>query len=122
MSRVERDAEDLGDGRVPGALHVVDALGHDVQGEELVRVDVVQQAVRGAPFVGEQRVAAGRVDGVVFPLSDVGGGGGGEVLRVGGGAGDGGDGGHGLEADDAFDGEVGLVDELAGEVVWVSGS
>ena len=119
VSRVERDAEDLRDGRVPGRLHVVDALGNDVETEELVRVDVVEQAVGGAPLVGEQRVSAGRVDGEVLPLLDVVGRGGGEVLGVGGGAGDGGNRGHGLDADDAFDGEVRLVDELAGEVVYV---
>lgn len=32
VSRVKRDAEDLRDGRVPGRLHVVDALWDDVEG------------------------------------------------------------------------------------------
>lgn len=53
VARIERDAEDLRDGRVPGGLHVVDALGDDVEGQELVRVDVVEEAVGGAPLVGE---------------------------------------------------------------------
>lgn len=117
VAGVERDAEELGDGRVPGGLHVEDARRHDVELEEAVRVDVVQEPVRGPPLVGEQRVSARRVDGEVLPLPDVVGRRAGEVLRVGGGADDAGDLRHGLDADDAFDGEVGLVDELAGEIV-----
>jgi len=85
-------------------LHVIDAPRDDAEVEEFVRVDVVEEAVAGAPFVGEEGVLAGGVDGVVFPLGDVIGGCGGEVLGVGGGTNHVGDTGHGLDTDYAFDG------------------
>ena len=72
MPVVEGDAEDLGDGGVPGALHVVDALRDEVEVEEFVRVGVVEEAVGGAPFVGEESVGFGGVDGKIFPLGEVG--------------------------------------------------
>ena len=114
---VERHAEDLTDGRVPGGLHVVDRLRDDVEGKEFVRVGVVEEAVGGAPFVGEDGVAARGVDGEVFPLREVRGCGRGEFGGVGGLVDDGGDGGHGLDSDDTFDGEIGLIGKLTGEIV-----
>ena len=88
-----------------------------MQREEFVGIGIVKETVRGAPLVGEEGVVAGGVDGEGGPLGEVGGCGGGEGGGVGGLGGDGCDEGHGANADDAFDGEVGLVDELAGEVV-----
>lgn len=114
---VERDAEQLADGRVEGALQRVQRVRDDGQVEQQGRVDVVEQGVGGAPLVGEQGVRARRVEGEGFPLRVVGGRGGGVGGRRRGVGAQEGDFRHGGDADDAFDGEVGLVDELAGEVV-----
>lgn len=59
----------------------------------------------------------GAVDAVLRPELVVVCGDGGVLLGVGVVLGQGGDLGHGLQGDDALDGQVGLVDELAGEVV-----
>ena len=95
MPIIERDTEDLRDGRVVGALHVVEGLRDEGEVEEAIWVDVVEEAPGGAPFVAEECVRAGRVDGEVAPLVVVGGGGGGVVLGVGRVAEGGGGGGHG---------------------------
>ena len=48
VPRVERHAVLVGYGRVEGALHVEDGLGDEVQLEELVGVDVVEEAWAGS--------------------------------------------------------------------------
>lgn len=98
---------------------LVDPLGHDVRVHEPVVVQIIQEAVGGAVVVREHRVGgiSRGVGAESFPLSDVVRGYGGEVLRVAGLAYQGGDARHGGYADDAFEGEVGLVFEVAGEVV-----
>ena len=57
MPAVEWDAEDLTDGWIPVALHVVDPLGDDAEVEEFVGVDVVEKTVRGTPLVREKSMA-----------------------------------------------------------------
>ena len=103
MSRVERDAEDLRDVRIPGGLQGVDFLGDEGKREEGVGIEVVQLAPGGAVGVGEEGVGAGGVEGEGLPGGDVGCGEGEVGGCVDGGRGDeSGDGGHGADADYAF--------------------
>ena len=119
VARVERDAVLVADGWVEGALHVVDGLRHEVERELAVGVEVVEQAVGvvGAVVEGRVRWVGVVSDAQVLPLRDVAVGGSGVVGCIYGVAGEVGDGGHGLDADHALEGEVGLVGERAGEVV-----
>lgn len=117
MPVIQRHAEKLGHGGVKRGLHVVEGGRDDGEVEEAGWVDVVEEGVAGAPLVGEEGVRAFGGYGQGFPLGVEGGGGGGVVGGGGGVVDDGGDFGHCGDADDAFDGEVGLVDEAAGEVV-----
>ena len=119
VARVEWDAVLVADGRVEGALHVVDGLRYEVERELAVGVEVVEQAVGVVGTVIEGRVRRVGVmsDTQVLPLRDVAVGGGGVVGCVCGVAGEVGDDGHGLDADHTLEGEVGLVGEGAGEVV-----
>ncbi len=117
MPVVKRHAEDLGHGRVEGRLHLIQRIGDDGQVEEQGGVDVVKQGVRRAPLVGEKRVRALGRDGQGLPLLVEGCRGGGIFCGILGMVGERRDLGHCREADDAFDGEVCLVDELPGEVV-----
>ena len=95
MAVIERDTEDLRNGGVVGALHVVEGLRNEGEVEESVWVDLVEEAPGGAPFVAQEGVRAGGVDGEVSPLVVVGGGCGGVVLGVGGVVEGRGGGGHG---------------------------
>lgn len=120
MSRIERHAELLRDRRVERRLHFVDLARHQFRAHQRVRVQIVQQAVRLGVAVRQRRMRWGRaaVDSQLRPAGDVVCGDGGEVravvcfvpgqvrYRA-----------HGLDADDAFEREIGLVGERAGEVV-----
>lgn len=117
MAVVEREAEDLTDGRVEGGLHVVDLLPDDAEVQQLVGVRVVQLAPGATPLVREDRVRSRRVDGEFFPSLVVGSGNCAEIGRVGAISSDLGDFSHGLETDDTFDGEVGLVLKGSQEVI-----
>ena len=57
MAVIERNAKDLRDGGVPGALHVVDTLRDKVEVEKFIGVGVVEEAVGRAPFVSEEGVS-----------------------------------------------------------------
>ena len=119
MPGVQRDAVFFDDGRVEGALDVVHVLRDQAEVELFVAVEVVQVAVGVVHAVGERGV--GRVgvlrDAEGLPLGDVVVGDGGVVVCVGGVAGEVGDDGHGFDADDAFEGEVGLVAGMG----WLAG-
>ena len=93
-------------------------LGDDAQVEEEVRVDVVEETPGGAVLVGEESMVLGGVDREVLPHGFVFDGGCGEIGGVGGVVGQGGDFAHGGEGDNPFGGEVGLIGELTGEVVY----
>lgn len=98
-------------------MHFVEGIGDDGEVEEEGGVYIVEEGVGRAPLVGEEGVSPGGVYGVGLPLGVEGGGGRGVVLCGGGIVDDAGDFGHRGYAYNAFDGEVSLVDELAGEVV-----
>ena len=119
MPVVEGDTENLRDGWVPGRLHFVDTGGDETEVEEFVREYVVEKTPGGAPFVAEECMVFARVDREEFPLCDVFRRGGGEVCRVSGVAENGGDLAHGGDGNNAFYGEIGLVGELPGEVIYI---
>lgn len=106
MPVVKRHAEDLGDGRAEGRLHLIERIRDDGQVEEQGGVDVVEQGVIRAPLVGEKRVCALGRDGQGLPLLVEGCGGGGVFCGIFGMVGERRDLSHCREADDAFDGEV----------------
>jgi len=119
VARIERDAEFLCNGGVEGRLHFVDGARDEGCVEEGVGVEVVEEAVGVGVVVGEGGVRRGgsAVDAEVLPVGDVGGGGVEifrDVVRVGSEVCDAA---HGADGNDAFEGEVSLVGEGAGEVV-----
>lgn len=119
ITRVEGHAVGVLDGRVEGGLPVVDGLGHERGVDEAVVVEVVQEAVGRGVVVGQDGVlgVVCGVDAEGLPLCDV-------VVRDGGVvcgvcvlADAGCDLGGCFEADDAFEGQVGLVGKVPCEVV-----
>jgi hypothetical protein len=122
LDRRQEDEEELGSKntyhavlvkhrRVPSVLDIVNALRHQSQSQLSVHEQVVQQTPRGILAVAESRMRRASVESETqcLPFGNVVVGDGRVVCPRCGVAGAVGDGSHGLDAEDAFEGEVGLV-------------
>ena len=119
MPRIQHDPKLLVDGRIEVALHLIHALRHKTQSQLQIPIQIIQIPIRVVHPVCQGRVRWISLvrDPEILPFGDI-------VLsnsRVVGGirvvARDVGDLRHGADADDALEGEVGLVGQRAREVV-----